>query len=108
MDRNNNSPEAEPHLLPRQQAGDVCQSVRDRGRYRHGRPGGRHRSTPDKETARNETFKLFNGLDETTRLHAAQESIVRVNSIREPDGLADMHMLLEMDQSSQRDHAPQG
>lgn len=46
---------------------------------------------PDKELARNETFKLFNALGDTP-----QECIVRVNSIREPDGLADMHMLLEM------------
>lgn len=46
---------------------------------------------PDKETARIETFKLFNQLEPS-----AQECLVRVNSIREPDGLADMQMLLEM------------
>ncbi len=45
----------------------------------------------DKETARVETFKLFNSYTEDT----GQECIVRINSIRDKDGLADLQQLLE-------------
>lgn len=44
----------------------------------------------DKQTARSETLKLFSELDDTD-----QECIVRINSIRDKDGIADLQMLLE-------------
>ena len=44
----------------------------------------------DKELARTETFKLFAKLEA-----GEQECLVRINSIRSADGLADLQMLLE-------------
>ncbi len=45
----------------------------------------------DKESARTETFKLFSSYTEDT----GQECIVRINSIRDKDVLADLQLLLE-------------
>ncbi len=45
---------------------------------------------PDKQTARSETFKLF-----SQPVEGRQECIVRINSIRDKDGVDDLKMLLE-------------
>lgn len=45
----------------------------------------------DKETARRETFKLFS----EQMADSGQECMVRINSIRDKDGLADLQVLLE-------------
>ena len=44
----------------------------------------------DKQTARSETFKLFSEMKDTD-----QECMVRINSIRDKDGIADLQMLFE-------------
>lgn len=47
---------------------------------------------PDKQMARAETFKLFSQPRESK---SDQECIVRINSIRDKDGIADLQLLLE-------------